>query len=101
MSNIKPGCVAVLIRPWQRDEDIGRPVTVVRRAINGETRLMRNGVQASATGPGSTTAFLIDASGGEFPCFAASYCLRRIDDPGKEVCNETVEQHPTQTKEIA
>lgn len=76
--SMKPGTVAYIVRPWQRTEDIGRPVTLVRRGIRGERRRMRNGGMSECNGSGDRRAWLCDAHGGEFPCFVAEECLRPL-----------------------
>jgi hypothetical protein len=81
---IKPGMIAYIVRPWMKNEDIGRPVTVLRRAIRGQSILMRNGGVSRVDGAGEHNSWLCDASGGEFPCFIANECLRPLGGEGEE-----------------
>ena len=87
-SEMKPGVVAYIVRPWMRREDIGRPVTVLRIGVRGQRIAMRGGGISRCEGPGESRAWLCDASGGEFPCFIAEECLRRLG--GEEVDAEAV-----------
>ena len=75
---MRPGDVAVIVRPWVIDHDIGRPVAIVRKAIPGERGKMRSGGETAASG--SHVAWLCDAAGPEFPCFIAAACLRPFRD---------------------
>lgn len=75
---VKPGIIAYIARPWQRDDDLGRPVTVLRRGIRGQDVTMRNGGVSRCVGPGDSRGWLCDAHGGEFPCFIAEECLRPL-----------------------
>lgn len=77
--NYRPGAIAVIRRPWQRDQDIGLMVTLVQRGFTGEVRQNRGGGYVHCVGPGDSRAWLCDASGPEFPCFIAERCLRLID----------------------
>ena len=79
--SMKPGIAAYIVRPWMRQEDIGRPVTVLRIGMRGQSIHMRNGDISKCEGPGESRAWLCDASGGKFPCFIAEEFLRRL---GKE-----------------
>lgn len=83
---VKPGTVAYIVRPWMRDDDIGRPVTVLRRGIRGQGTAMRNGGVSLCEGPGESRGWLCDAHGGAFPCFIAEECLRPLggDSADKE-----------------
>lgn len=82
--NCKPGDLAYIVRPWTRDQDIGRPVTVLRRAVAGQVVEMRGGGIAKAEGPGDHAAWLCEASGAGFPCFIADVCLRPFRDQDGE-----------------
>jgi|LakMenEpi03Aug12_release.lakeMendotaPanAssembly.Ray.scaffolds.fasta_scaffold29198_19 hypothetical protein len=75
---VKPEIVAYIVRPWIRAEDIGRPVTVLRRGIRGQSVTTRNGGISLCDGPGESTGWLCDAHGGKFPCFIAEECLRPL-----------------------
>ncbi len=81
---VKPGIVAYIVRPWMRADDLGRPVTVLRRGIRGQGVTMRNGEQSRCDGPGESRAWLCDAHGGEFPCFIAEECLRPLGGEGAD-----------------
>jgi hypothetical protein len=75
---VKPGIVAYIVRPWMRADDLGRPVTVLRRGIRGQSVTARNGSTSCCDGPGESTGWLCDANGGKFPCFIAEECLRPL-----------------------
>lgn len=83
--NCRKGDIAYLIRPWREESTLGRVVEVVRLARPGEVGKTRAGGETTAAGPGTGPAWLVDAGGPEFPCFAADCCLRPIrDQPGAD-----------------
>ena len=83
---VKPGIVAYIVRPWSRSDDLGRPVTVLRLGIRGQSAAMRNGGVSRCEGPGESRGWLCDAHGSEFPRFIAEECLRPMggDSADKE-----------------
>lgn len=74
----KRGEIAYITRPWNIDEDIGRPVTIVRAGVWGEVITMRSGDTSNCNGEVRQTAWLVDAHGADFPCFVADVCLRKL-----------------------
>lgn len=90
-----PGEVAYIVRPWTIDEDIGRPVTIIRLGIYGEKRKMRNGGITNCSGPSgmSMPGWLVDANTDKFPCFVADECLRKLggDEAGDLTADEMVQ----------
>lgn len=97
--NCKPGDLAVIVRPWSREQDIGRPVTVVRMGAPGSTVQMRGGLFSTAVGPLKSQSWLCDASGPGFPCFIADECLRPIRDQAGE--DESLQWARVPHKEVA
>lgn len=88
----KPGELAYIVRPWVIDEDIGRPVTIVRPGIIGQSVKTRGGTHSqcnSLLGP-SVLGWLVDANGDGFPCFIADECLRKLGGIGE--CDEMVQK---------
>lgn len=92
---VKPETLAYIVRPWMRDEDIGRPVTVIRRGFVGQSVTMRNGYLSRCVGLGESRAWLCDAHGGEFPCFVAEECLRPLGG----IQDENIERNEESCKE--
>lgn len=74
---LKPGVLAYIVRPWLGDEDIGRPVNLLRLGVRGERVTMRCGAMSVCDGPGDGRSWLCEAEGNdEFPCFIGEECLR-------------------------
>lgn len=76
----KPGEMAYIKRPWNIDEDIGRPVTIVRLGVWREKFTMRNGETSNCCEPNGAEglAWLVDSHGAGFPCFIADVCLGKL-----------------------
>lgn len=91
----KPGELAYIVRPWVIDEDIGRPVTIVRLGVFGEQSHMRNGGITYCSGPSGSAmpGWLVDANADTFPCFVADECLRKLggDEIGDLTADEIVQ----------
>lgn len=99
--NCKPGDLAVIKRPWRKDEDIGRMVSVIRLGAEGEDVRMRNGGFSTCAGPLKSAGWLVDANHHEFPCFVADECLRPIRPQADDAVDEVTQRLGTPHKETA
>ena len=88
-----PGALAYIVAPWERQQEHGTVVTVLRRAAAGERRTQRNG-RWTESNCALCRAWLCDGPGGEFPCFIADECLRPIVPPPAADSNPTAAEKP-------
>lgn len=95
-TNVRPGDLARIVRPYRVKELIDLHVTVVRAGVEGESTTARNGMRHLNIGFGGF-GWLCEANRDEFPRFIGDDYLRPIRDPGEDARDETLDWLPVPT----